>query len=149
MAEATVRGIATMHTYLMSKATEQGTYAKVCDITAFPDMIGVPERIDITTLSDVMRLYIKGVQDADNMQFDANYTPANFQAVKTLEGHQYWYAVYFGSNETSGQPDGHDGKFEWTGDVSVGLRGGGVNEAVGMSITCFPSSEITSSFDAG
>lgn len=143
--EATLRGIATIHTYLMYKNTEAGTYAKLIDITAFPDLIGDPEKIDITTLSDEMRVYIKGVQDREDVTFNANYTPENFQAVKALENHQYWYAVWFGADD-SGAPDGHNGKFSWTGDIAAGLSGGDVNTAVGMTVTCFPSSEIETTF---
>lgn len=52
---AEVRGISTYKTYLMYRTTTSGSYAKVIDITSFPDLIGTPERIDITTLSDAQR----------------------------------------------------------------------------------------------
>ena len=34
------------------------------------------------------------------------------------------------------------GKLSWTGDVSAGISGGGVNEAVGMTINCTPATVI-------
>ena len=143
-----VQGISTYQTYLMVKTTSGGDYSKVVDITSFPDLIPPAERIDITTLSDYMRKYIKGIGDTAETNFGANYTPENFQAIQDLEGNQYDYAVWFGASGDPGSevPDGHYGKFSWTGDISASVNGGGVNEAVGMTITCVPSTVITPSF---
>ena len=148
MEDLVVRGISTYQTYLMVKKTSAGSYEKVCDITSFPDLVPPAERIDITSLSDAMRVYIKGIGDTSEMTFAANYTPANFQAVEDLEDQQLEYAVWFGASESGGTltPDGHNGKFSWTGDISVGVTGGGVNEAVSMNIVCTPSTEIVPSF---
>lgn len=145
---ANEQGISTYQTYLMYRSSTSGTFAKVADITSFPDLIPTPERIDITTLSDYMRKYIKGIGDSGEMSFGANYTPENFQAVNNLSDHQYEYAVWFGASGNAGSevPDGHYGKFSWTGDISASVNGGGVNEAVGMTITAIPSSVITPTF---
>ena len=142
---ATVKGISTYQTYLMYRTTTSGEYSKLIDITSFPDLIPPKERIDITSLSDYMRVYINGIGDTSEFQFGANYTPANYAAVKELEGDPYDYAVWFGASGTEGDeiPDGHMGKFSWTGDISAGISGGGVNEAVGMTITCTPSTVIS------
>ena len=136
MSEVAARAISTYETYLMYKTSSAGSYSKLVDITSFPDLIGTPERIDITSLSDSQRVYIAGIQDRDEMTFNANYTSANYTAVHDCEGHEYYYAVYFGST-------GADGKFEWVGDIRAGVAGGGVNEAVQMTVTCTPSTEIT------
>lgn len=145
---ANERGISTYQTYLMYRTTTSGSYTKLIDITNFPDLIGTPEKIDITSLSDAQRVFIAGIQERDDMSFSANYTPQNFQAVKNLEGHQYDYAVWFGASGTVGSetPDGSYGKFSWTGDVYAGLSGGGVNEAVGMTVNCTPSTPIVATF---
>lgn len=139
-----VRGIATYKTYLMYRTTTSGSFAKVLDITSFPDLIGTPERIDITTLSDAQRVYIPGIQDRDDMTFNANYTADNFTAVHSLEGKNYEYAVWFGAtgNVGSETPTGSNGKFSWFGDIRAGVSGGGVNEAVQMTITCTPSTPL-------
>ena len=141
---AAVKGISTYQTYLMYRTTTSGTFAKLIDITSFPDLIPPKERIDITSLSDYMRTYINGIGDTSEMNFSANYTPANYQAVNALEGNQYEYAVWFGATGSEGaeDPDGHMGKFTWTGDISAGISGGGVNEAVGMTINCTPATPI-------
>ena len=53
--------------------------------------------------------------------------------------------MWFGGTETGGAvtPTGSDGKFEFTGQLSVFPVGGGVNEVVGMTITIAPSTPIT------
>ena len=139
-----LQGISTYQTYLMYRTTTSGNYGKLIDITSFPDLIPPKERIDITTLSDYMRKYINGIGDTAEQNYGANYTPENYQAVSALEGHQYDYALWFGATGDAGSetPDGHLGKFEWTGDISAGINGGGVNEAVGMTITVTPSTVI-------
>ena len=139
-----VKGISTYQTYLMYRTSTTDTFAKVIDITSFPDLIPPKERIDITSLSDYMRVYINGVGDTSEMSFGANYTPDNYSTIVDLEGHVYEYAVWFGATGSAGSetPDGHMGKFTWTGDISAGISGGGVNEAVGMTINCTPATVI-------
>lgn len=139
-----VKGISTYQTYLMYRTTTAGNFDKVIDITSFPDLIPPKDRIDITSLSDYMRVYIQGIGDTSEFQFGANYTPENYAAVVALENHQYEYAVWFGASGSAGSevPDGHMGKFTWTGELSAGVSGGGVNEAVGMTINCTPSTVV-------
>ena len=88
--------------------------------------------------------YINGIGDTSEFSFGANYTPSNFAAVNALEGKSAYYAVWFGATGDAGSetPDGHNGKFAWTGDISAGISGGGVNEAVGMTINCTPSTVV-------
>ena len=129
-----VKGISTYQTYLMYRTNTSGSYQKL---------------IDITSLSDYMRVYINGIGDTAEQTYGANYTPENYQAVTALEGAQYEYALWFGASGEQGSevPDGHMGKFEWTGDISAGINGGGVNEAVGMTITVTPSTVIKPVFN--
>ena len=145
-----VKGISTYQTYLMYRTNTSGSYQKLIDITSFPDLIPPKERIDITSLSDYMRVYINGIGDTAEQTYGANYTPENYQAVTALEGAQYEYALWFGASGSQGSetPDGHFGKFEWTGDISAGINGGGVNEAVGMTITVTPSTVIKPVFNS-
>ena len=141
-----LRGISTFQTYLMYRTTSSATWDKVIDITSFPDLVPPKEQIDITTLSDYMRVYINGIGDTGGeMSFGANYTAANYATVNALEGHQYEYAVWFGASGEQGAeiPDGHNGKFSWVGDISAGISGGGVNEAVGMTVNCTPSTVLS------
>ena len=121
--------------YLMHKASG-GEYTKLIDIKDFPDLGGAPEMLETTTLSDSMQTYIPGIQSLDGLEFNANYTKADFTTLKALEGKDEGYAVFFGE-------DGEDGKFEFNGSLSVFPVGGGVNEVVGMTISIAPSTPIT------
>lgn len=126
--------IATMNTYLMYKVSN--AYTKLVDITEFPDLGGDPERIDVTTLSDTSRVYIPGVQDVQDLQFTANYTKADYNTIAALTTEQD-FAVYFGDT------NGTNGQFTFKGYIQVRVNGGGVNEAVTMTLTITPTTAIT------
>ena len=134
--------ISTYQTYLMVQTSDSGSYEKVIDIKDYPDMIGAPNLLDATTLSHAQEIQIAGIRRVgDGFQFTANYTLANYSRVKELEGHQYNYALWLGGT-SAGVPDGHNGKFEWTGDVMAGFPGKGVDEVQDMTITATPSTEV-------
>ena len=135
--------ISTYKVFLMKKGTGD-TYEKLIDIKDFPDLGGTPEMLETTTLSDKMQTYIPGIQSLDGLEFTANYTKADFATLKELEGVEHDYAVWFGGTESGGvvTPTGNDGKFNFSGSLSVFPVGGGVNEVVGMTISIAPSSPI-------
>lgn len=141
--------INTYKVFLMKGATSGGntTWTKLIDIKDFPDLGGSPEMLETTTLSDNMQTYIPGIQSADAMEFNANYTKTDYTTLKGLEGDELDLAVWFGGTETGGvvTPDGSDGKYAFKGRLSVHITGGGVNEVVGMVITVAPSTPITAS----
>lgn len=135
--------ISTYKTFLMKKETE--TWKKVIDIKEFPDLGGAPENLETTTLSDRMQTYIAGIQSLDALEFSANYTLEDFKSLQKLEGKTEEYAVWFGGDEAGATvtPSGANGKFKFSGQLSVFPVGGGVNEVVGMTITIAPSTPIT------
>lgn len=134
--------ISTYKVFLMHKASD--TYEKLIDIKEFPDLGGEPEMLETTTLSDRMQTYISGIQSLDALSFTANYTLADYKKLKDLEGESKEYAVWFGGTEAgdSVTPTGSEGKFKFTGQLSVYANGGGVNEVVGMTISIAPSTPI-------
>lgn len=136
--------ISTYKVFLM-KSADGSQYEKLIDIKDFPDLGGSPEMLEITTLSDSMQTYIPGIQSLDALEFTANYTKADFDSLKELEGQELSFAVWFGGTVTGGvvTPTGSDGKFNFKGQLSVFPVGGGVNEVVGMTITIAPSTPIT------
>ena len=136
--------ISTYKIFLMKKG-DQSAYEKLIDIKEFPDLGGSPEMLETTTLSDSMQTYIPGIQSLDALEFTANYTLADFTALKALDGVENDYAVWFGGTESGGvlTPTGSDGKFKFKGQLSVFPVGGGVNEVVDMTITIAPSTPIT------
>lgn len=146
------KGISTYKTYFMLGTESSGsyTYAKLIDITDFPDLQPEPETIDVTTLSDGMRQFIMGIQDpGGNMAFGANYTPENFVAVKALDdGEVHRIAIWFGT-DAQGVPDGSLGKFSYNAYIKPQVVGGGVNEKVSMNIITTPVSDIEADVTAG
>lgn len=135
--------ISTYRVFLMHKATG-GNYEKLIDIKSFPDLGGAPEMLETTSLSDNMQTYISGIQSMDAMEFEANYTLADFKKLKDLEGKTEEYAVWFGGTgdgETL-TPTGTDGKFNIKGQLSAYPVGGGVNEVINMNISIAPSAPV-------
>lgn len=135
--------ISTYKVFLMQK--QDTTYEKLIDIKDFPDLGGSPEMLETTTLSDKMQTYIPGIQSLDALEFNANYTKADFAKIKALDGQELELAVWFGGEESNGTltPSGEDGKFNFKGYVSVFVVGGGTNEVIGMTVSVAPSTPIT------
>ena len=134
--------ISTYKVFLMIK--KDAAYEKLVDIKDFPDLGGEPEMLETTTLSDKMQTYIPGIQNLDALAFTANYTKEKFVELKTLEGVEHDYSVWFGGTEEAGvvTPTGTDGKFDFKGQLSAYPVGAGVNEVVDMNITIAPSTPI-------
>lgn len=135
--------ISTYKAFLMHKNTSN--YEKLIDIKEFPDLGGAPEMLETTTLSDRMQTYIPGIQSLDSLEFTANYTLAEYQKLKKMEGTEKEFAIWFGGTEAGDTvtPTGSDGKYAFKGQLSVYVNGGGTNEVVEMTITIAPSSVIS------
>ena len=136
--------ISTYKTFLMKKGSSGSTYDKLVDIKNFPDLGGEPDKIETTTLSDGARTYIPGIEDTDNLSFDANYTKNDFNTIKALKGTEQELAIWFGGTESGGTltPDGSDGKFEFKGYVDCFVKGGDVNSPVEMSVVVTPTTAV-------
>ena len=127
----------TIDTFLM-KGTESGgsvSYSKLVDIKDYPDLMGAPEAIEATTLSDHARVYVEGLKNLEQLTFTANYTESDFNTLNSLSGEQF-LAVDFGTS-------GAEGRFTFKGYVSVSIVGKGVNEVREMQIIVTPTTEIT------
>lgn len=134
--------ISSYKVFLMEKDTD---WKKLIDIKEYPDLGGAPESLDTTTLSDKMKTSIPGIQSVEALEFPANYTLADYKRLKAMEGSEKEYAVWLGGTEgVDGEvtPTGSDGKYEFKGELSVFVKGGGVNEVVGMTVTVTPSTPI-------
>ena len=140
--------ISTYKSFLMHK--KSSTYEKLVDIKSFPDLGGAPELLETTTLSDSMTTNIMGIQSLDALEFECNYTKEDYTKLKALEGQSQDFAVWLGGTEASGTvtPTGSDGKFEFKGQLSVFVNGGGVNEVVNMTVSIAASTPITLGADA-
>ena len=105
---------------------------KVVDIKDFPDLIGEPELLETTTLSDQQVTNIPGIRGSDLLTFTCNYTKTDFSAVKQSEGKSMFYALEFSDGS----------KFTWQGQHTCGLPGKGVNEVVEFTVNIAVSSPV-------
>lgn len=141
--------ISTYMTYLMHKESGTGaTYTKLIDIVDFPGLRDSPSMLDTTTLSNSTYTSIPGLAGStDGLAFTANYDATEFSTLKAMEGTEHDYAVWIGADST-GAPDGSNGKFTFKGFLHVGLNGAGVNEVQRMSITIGPTTDVEFSVGA-
>lgn len=137
--------ISSYKTFLMKKGSSGSTYEKLVDIKEFPDLGGDPNMLDATTLSDSMQINIMGIQKVDALTFTANYSSEDFATLDALKGQELDLAVWFGGTESDGTltPSGDKGKFNFKGQLSVYVKGAGVNSVVEMAITVAASTKIT------
>ena len=140
--------VSTYKSFLMVQ--NQSAWEKLIDIKSYPDLGSAPEMLEATTLSDPMTVNIFGIQSLDALEFECNYTLADYTKLKDMEGEEKKFAVWMGGSESGGKvtPDGSDGKFEFSGQLSVYINGGGVNEVRNMTVSIAASSPITLGSDA-
>lgn len=129
------KGISTMGVTL-KWGENSSSLTKKIDIKNFPDLGGAPEMLETTTLSDEVQTFIPGIQSMDALEFTANYTKADYEAVLADEGKELYYALEFGE-------DGSEGVFEWQGQHTVWVTGAEVNSVVEMIISIAPSTKPT------
>ena len=106
--------------------------AKVVDIKDFPDMIGDPNLLETTTLSDSQQTNIPGIKSSDTLSFTFNYTKEDFTKVKADEGKALYYALVFSDGS----------KFTWQGQHTCGLPGKGVDEVIEATINIAASTPV-------
>lgn len=131
--------ISTYKSFLMHEASSK--WEKLIDIKSFPDLGGTPELIETTTLSDAATTNIMGIQSLDALEFECNYTLADYTRIQALAGQDLDFAVWLGNA-------GADGKFAFKGQLAVYVNGGGVNEVVNMTVSIAASTSITLGADA-
>ena len=119
--------------------TSAEAVAKVVDIKDFPDLIGEPELLETTTLSDAQVTNIPGIRSSDLLTFTCNYTSADFALVKTDENKPQYYVLEFSDGSA----------FDWQGQHTCGLPGKGVNEVVDFTINIAVSSPVNFKAAAG
>lgn len=106
---------------------------KVVDIKDFPDLIGEPNMLETTTLSDGQVTNIPGIKGSDMMAFTCNYTSAEFAAVNETANTPQYYVLEFSDGS----------KFSWQGQHTCGLPGKGVDEVIEFTVNVVPSTEVT------
>ena len=112
--------------------TSAEAVAKVIDIKDFPDMLGAPEQLETTTLSDAAQTFIGGIRQTSDLTFTYNYTKEDFTKVEADAGKALHYALIFSDGS----------KFTWEGQHSSGLPGKGVNEVIEAQVVCSASTAV-------
>ena len=106
--------------------------AKVVDIKDFPDLIGDPNLLETTTLSDAQVTNIPGIRGSDLLTFTANYTSADYAKVNDDASTPLYYELSFSDGS----------KFTWQGQHTCGMPGKGVDEVVDFTINIAASTSV-------
>lgn len=109
-------------------------FVKACDIIDYPDLSSPAERIEVTTLSNETRVYIKGLPDQADQVFTANFDRDQYKALKELGDLEHYWAVLFGDSGAL---------FYFKGQSSIAVAGAGVGDVRTMSLTLYPNTEPT------
>lgn len=139
-----------MYTFLMvgkeDTTTSEVTWSKLCDVKNIPSLMGAPEQLDKTTLSDSERHYENGLKSSDAWEFTANYDETMFQTLLGMEGVRKHFAVWFGGtkNVSTGvvTPTGVHGQFSTQGYLSVTPAEAEVNVIQDMTITIAKDADV-------
>lgn len=105
---------------------------KVVDIKDFPDLIGEPNMLETTTLSDEAVTNIPGIRSSDMLTFTCNYTKDDFTAVNDLANTALYYSLEFSDGS----------KFTWQGQHTCGVPGKGVDEVIEFTINIAASTAV-------
>ena len=128
--------ISTYQSYFM-KGTGTGTstltWAKLFDFKTDPDLGAAPEQLETTTQSDPAHTYIPGLEANEQKNYTLNYDATVYDSIKALKGQELDVAEWFGAN-SSGEPDGHNGKFVGKGYLDVYVNGGDANTVRNMTV---------------
>ena len=105
---------------------------KVVDVKDFGDLIGDPNMLETTTLSDSQVTNIPGIRSSDAIPFTCNYTSEDFAKCKADEGKALFYVLEFSDGSS----------FTWQGQHTLGVPGKGVDEVLEFTINSIASSAV-------
>lgn len=133
---ALVPGLLTKDITLSYK--KDSSYEVLDGLQEVPSLGGTPDKVEVTTLSDGSRRYIKGIKDYGDLTFKFLYqndtTTSNFRVLRGLEesGKIVEWKVDF--------PDGTG--FAFSGECTVAPSDGAVNAAITFNLTISLNSDI-------
>ncbi len=135
---ALVPGLLTKDITLSYKKDSSSSYEVLDGLQEVPSLGGTPDKVEVTTLSDGSRRYIKGIKDYGDLTFKFLYqndtTTSNFRVLRGLEesGKIVDWKVEF--------PDGT--AFAFSGECTVAPSDGAVNAAITFNLTISLNSDI-------
>ena len=124
--------ISTYQSYFMQgTGTTTLTWAKLFDFKTDPDLGAAPEQLETTTERPA-HTYIPGLGGQRAEELHLNYDSTSFDTIKVLKG-QELNVEWFGA-DSSGSPDGHNGKFVGKGYLDIYVNGGDANTVRNMTV---------------
>lgn len=124
------QGIHTAHITL-SYGESDTDYTLLKDLQEVPELGGTPNKIDVTTLDNDSKVYMKGLVDYGDLSFKFLMATEQFNTLSQLTGVKYW-KVHL--------PQGLDAKF--TGEPSVKIDSNGVDAAQTYTLDIALNSKI-------
>jgi hypothetical protein len=106
---------------------------EVVPIKDFPDLIGDPNLLETTTLSDIQATNIPGIRTSDLLTFTCNFDKATFEAVYAQENTDLTYVLEFSDGS----------KFTWEGRHTCGVPGKGVDEVIEFTVNVTSMTPVT------
>ena len=106
--------------------------SKNVDIKDYPDMIGDPNLIDTTTLSDSQQTNILGIKTSSVLPFTVNLETENLSTLKASEGSPLYFKLKLGTIAN----------LTWQGSYALGVPGKGVDNAIELKINVVNSTPV-------
>lgn len=125
----------TINTFLYFSATVNGTFAKLVDITSYPELFSAPEKLDISDMSSRQKKYTPGMVDIPDQEFGYIYNKTDYDKIKALEGKETYFQLRFGEN-------GEYGAWQWHGDIFTTPSAGSVGSAREAKLVTYPDGDI-------
>lgn len=129
------KAVSTIGTVLEVSA-DGTTWEKMTPIKSYPALGGEREQLETTDMEDETQTFVPGVQTVEVMSFTANYLLTTYLAVKAKAMTDLQYRLKMGK-------DGEDGVVTWSGKHDVYKNEGEVNGIREMTITVYPSTQVT------
>lgn len=123
----------------LSYKKEGSTYAVIANLQECPELGGTAENVEVTTLADGNKKYIKGIKDFGELAFkflyDNSGAESNYRVVRGLEeaGNAVEWKVTFPDNTS----------FAFSGEVTTAIDSAAVNAALTFTATITLNSDIT------
>lgn len=119
---------------ILKFGTSANSLSELCKIKTTPQLNGEREQIESTDLTDSAQTFVPGVQSVENMQFTANFTLEAYTSLKTNAMTQGFFELDFVSAGA---------KATWEGKYDVYVNETEVNGLIEMTISVYPSTEVT------
>lgn len=123
----------------LSYKKDGSNYAVIANLQECPELGGTAENVEVTTLADGNKKYIKGIKDFGELAFkflyDNSGAESNYRIVRGLEeaGNAVEWKVTFPDNTT----------FAFSGEVTTAIDSAAVNAALTFTATITLNSDIT------